>query len=248
MNIAVVDDLESEREKLKACLEEYIQSSRIHCHVRVFENADELLENYKPLLYTVIFLDIYMPGRNGIEAANEIRAVDSDTILVFLTDSMEHMPEAFNCHAYDYIQKPAKPERIKKIMDEITRSQTRADKELTFICDRESYSLPYKDIVALCSAGHYLEISDKNGNTYTTRMTFATVSKEFESENRFLLINRGILVNMDYILNFGNGMCHLEGNISMPSNVRNSKNIEEIWHNYLFSKLRRKSMERSINR
>lgn len=248
MNVAIVDDLQSEREKLKACLDEYIQSSRIHCNIRVFKSADELLENYRPLQYTIIFLDIYMPGKDGIEAANEIRHIDSDTILIFLTDSMEHMPEAFNCHAYDYIQKPAEPERIRRIMDEITKSQTRAEKELTFISDRESISLPYKDIVALCSAGHYLEISDRNGNTYTTRMTFATVSSEFENENRFLLINRGILVNMDYILNFNNGMCHLEGNISMPANVRNSKNIEEIWHNYLFSKLRRKSMERSINR
>ena len=248
MNIAIVDDLQEEREKLKACLDEYIQTSRIHCNVRVCKNAEELMEGYRPLLYTIIFLDIYMPGMSGIEAAEKIRETDSDTILIFLTDSMEHMPEAFNCHAYDYIQKPADPERIRKIMDEITRKQSRAEKALSFISDRESYSIPYKDIVALCSAGHYLEISDRNGNTYTTRMTFAGISKEFEHESRFLLINRGILVNMDYILGFGDGMCQLEGNLSMPANVRNSKNIEEIWHNYLFSKLRRKSMERSINR
>lgn len=71
------------------------------------------------------------------------------------------------------------------------------------------------------------------------------MSEELENEPRFLLVNRGILVNMDFIQKFQDGMCQLEGGIMMPANVRNSKSIEDIWHNYLFTKIRNRSMERS---
>lgn len=245
MNIAIVDDLEEEREKLKKCLDTYAQEKRLECNIRMFTSADEFMAGYRPLLYTIVFLDIYMPGRTGIEAAQEIRTMDNDTILIFLTESMDYMPEAFNCHAYDYIQKPAQQDKISKIMDELMSKNRSDERSFSFISDRENYDIPYADIVAICSSGHYLEITDKKGKTYKTRITFQQVSEELENEPRFLLVNRGILVNMDFIQKFQDGMCQLEGGIMMPANVRNSKSIEDIWHNYLFTKIRNRSMERS---
>ena len=46
-----------------------------------------------------------MEGMTGMEATESIRAMDSDTLIVFLTASEEHMPDAFRFHAYDYISK-----------------------------------------------------------------------------------------------------------------------------------------------
>lgn len=245
MNIAIVDDVEAERDRLKACLEQYAETNSLRYDIRMFEDAEKLLEDYHPFQYSVIFLDIYMPGMSGTDAAEIIRKDDTDTVLVFLTESMDHMPEAFSLHAYDYIKKPADIERITKLMNDIMKQNAESKKALTFVYDRDNMSIPFSDIVALCSSGHYLDITDKNGKVYTTRMTFANAESKLKGEKRFLLINRGILVNMDYIQGFKDGSCQLNGNISMPANVRNAKNIEEIWHNYLFSKIRNKSMERS---
>ena len=244
MNIAIVDDIEEERIRLKTCLEQYAQAKCLQLSVHMFESADSFLEGYRPMLYTVIFMDIFMPGSSGIEAAEAIRKTDKDTTLVFLTESMDHMPEAFSFHAYDYIKKPADLLRITRLMDDIIRRDAASQKSFDFICDKESMSLPYSDIIALCSSGHYLEIIDKNGKSYKTRTTFTTVQDKLQGENRFLLINRGAIVNMDHILEFRDGVCCLEGGASIPANTRKEKEIERIWHNYLFSKVRNRSMER----
>lgn len=245
MNIAIVDDVKEERDRLKSCLEQYAEENSLRYDIRMFENAEELIKNYHPLQYSVIFFDIYMPGMSGTDAAEIIRKDDTDTVLVFLTESMDHMPEAFSLHAYDYIRKPADIDRITKLMNDIMRQNAESKKALTFIYDRDNMSIPFTDIVALCSSGHYLDITDKTGKVYTTRMTFANAEMKLKGETRFLLINRGITVNMDYIQEFKGGSCLLKGGISMPANVRNAKSIEETWHNYLFSKIRNKSMERS---
>ncbi len=58
------------------------------------------------LFAAVIFMDIYMEGMTGMESHRKHScAMDSDTLIVFLTASEEHMPDAFRFHAYDYISK-----------------------------------------------------------------------------------------------------------------------------------------------
>ena len=182
---------------------------------------------------------------SGTDAAEIIRKNDTDTTLVFLTESMDHMPEAFSLHAYDYISKPADITRISRLMNDIIRQTNESSKSLSFVYDRENMSIPYSDIVVLSSSGHYLEITDKHNKIYKIRMTFSSVESALSDEKQFLLINRGVMVNMDHIQKFEDGVCYLEGNINMPANVRNIKNIKAIWRNYLFSKVRRRSMERS---
>ena len=245
MNIAIVDDVKEARDKLKDCLKEYSDTHNLRYDIRTFEDAESFLKAYRPLQFSIIFMDIYMPGMSGTDAAKIIRKTDTDATLVFLTESMDHMPEAFSLHAYDYISKPADITRISKLMDDIIKQTYESTKSLNFIYDRENMSIPYSDIVVLSSSGHYLEITDKHNKTYKTRMTFSSAESDLKKEKQFLLINRGVIVNMDHILKFEDGICYLGGDINMPVNVRNIKNIEAIWRNYLFSKIRRKSMERS---
>ena len=43
---------------------------------------------------------------------------------------------------------------------------------------------------------------------------------------------------MDYIVRFADHSCYLEGNIQLPVNVKNYRQIEEMWKNYIFQKIR----------
>ena len=244
MNIALVDDMQTERDALRDILRSYAAANRLELEIDTFSSAEALLEAYRPFRYTVVFLDIYMGGMTGVEAAERLRAQDSDVLLIFLTSSGEHMPDAFRFHAYDYIQKPADTGRLYRVMDDILKRHTSADVLLTFISDRTEYSLPFGEIVAVCSDGHYLEITDRSGTVYKARMTFSTAAGLLSRDKRFLLILRGILVNMDCILDFNGGACHLKGGLRLPINVRNSRKIEQTWQNYVFSKIRADALEK----
>lgn len=75
ITVAICDDSKPMLESMKACLEEYGNTINHELHIFSFESGEELLNNYN-CRYDIIFLDIKMPGMNGIEAAEKIREKD----------------------------------------------------------------------------------------------------------------------------------------------------------------------------
>lgn len=235
MNIALVDDVQMEMERIKIILKNYAATNSLNIEIDSFSSGEEFLSAYEPFRYSIVFMDIYMNGMSGVDVAKRLRTLDPNAILIFLTGSADHMPDAFRCHAFDYLQKPAKPKDLYRVMDDIIKKCTNLEGHLTFSCNKTDYSIPYGDIIAVCAADHYLEITDKAGKVYKVRATFSSVSKQLIEDNRFLLIIRGTLVNMDYIVCFRDGSCHLKGNMQLPISLRNSKKLEQIWNNYTFT-------------
>lgn len=203
MNIAIVDDSGSDRRLLIDTLKEYFGTNCISADISEFSSAEALLKDYRPFMYTVIFMDIYMDGMTGTEAAAEIRKLDCDTLLVFLTTSDTHRADAFSAHAYDYIQKPVDKKRLVKLMDDIMKLRPESsEKSFTFMCGRTEHKIPFSDLLFVRSDGHYLEIADRAGNTQRTRQNFSSAEETLSQDSRFLLVLRGVIVNMDHILSF----------------------------------------------
>lgn len=247
MNIAIVDDEMRESDRLSEIIKEYASLSGLSLTLSVYHNAEEILDAYKPYAYTAIFMDIYMAGQTGVDAARKILGSDRNAIIIFLTSSEVHMPDAFSIHAYDYINKPAEKKRIFKVLDDVLIRQTEfdTDKRLCFESNKETVSLAYHDILYVKTGErNYLEIMDGYGNTYTTRLTFSETSQSLLSDKRFLLILRGILVNMDYITRIKEGICYLTGDIRLPVNVKKQKELETIWQNYALDRNRNNRTKR----
>ena len=68
-------------------------------------------------------------------------------------------------------------------------------------------------------------------------MTFSDIHSLLEQDSRFLQINRGIIINMDYIDTFVQGTCVLHGGFHLPVSVREYKRLDQVRRNYIFSKL-----------
>ena len=240
MNIAVTDDLQEERTKIRSILAEYAASNYMEISVSEYGNAEELIADYRPLLYSAIFLDIYMDGISGIEAARRIRETDKDVIIVFLTTSEDHMPDAFRLHAYEYVLKPVSKENIFPVMDDILRRTTPANSPaFSFPCQQGVVNVFYDDLVMVATDAHnYLLVLDKENNKFLTRMTFGVANDILLTDKRFLLIRRGVIVNMAYIRKFDDSLLHLTVGSPVPISIRNRKKLEQIWDNYLVDRMR----------
>lgn len=168
MNIAIVDDKSEEREALKTLLTEYTAINSLEIILHEFPSGEIFLSEYTPFTYTVVFLDIYMNGMTGVETAEKIRKTDTDTPVIFLTTSREHMGNAFSVHAFDYIEKPADREKLFTCMDDLLKTKTALYSEtLHFSQDRIEHRLPFPDIVSVNTAKtNYLDITDKKGKVY----------------------------------------------------------------------------------
>ncbi len=246
MNIAIVDDMRNEAAQLENVLKEYAAINKLSLKVTCFPSGEDFLKDYQPYAYTVIFLDIYMGGMNGMETAEKLRELDGNAFIVFLTTSTEHIWSAFSVHAYDYIAKPASSEKLFKVMDDLLKKQTDLNtKTLDFSVNKTEYHIPYQDIVSICTAEtNYLNITDIHGQCFHPRHTFSNVCDELSPDSRFLLINRGVLVNMDYIIHFDNGDCYLRGDLRYRIFTKKQSETEQKWQNYTFSKIRSEQRNR----
>ena len=240
MNIAVVDDISAERENIRRILADYAAASQINLSVSAFDSAEALLADYRALQYSAVFLDIYMEGMSGIDAALRIRESDRDSIIVFLTTSEHHMPEAFRLHAYDYILKPVGRESLFHVMDDILRRTTPVEaSRFSFATPQGETAIAYDDLVMVGTDAHnYLVVTDRAGRAHTTRMTFQAASDILMQDKRFLLIRRGVIVNMAYIGKIDNALCHLTVGEPVPISPRSRKKLEQFWDNYLVDKIR----------
>lgn len=241
MRIAIADDAAVDRILLTETIKEAALACRCRTEVDVFESGDDLLSAFRPYSYSLIFLDIYMEGLDGIDTAKKIRQTDSDVKIIFVTTSSDHMPEAFDVHAYQYLKKTdgkdATLQKVKGLLFEVQKEQSRDPKTFHFISDRQEVSLPYSSLLCIESNGHYTIVTDRRLKKYRSRMTFAQAEEALKDDRRFLTVNRGILVNMDYILSFDGGICTLTHDITFPINVKKSRDINEQRQQYIFSRI-----------
>ena len=119
MRIAIVDDIAEERILLRSRLECQLSRRGIHSDFTEFENGEDFLLASKERPFTVLFLDIYMNGANGIEIAKELRKSDTSCLLIFTTTSTDHALEGFQVRAMHYLVKPYHENEISALTDEM---------------------------------------------------------------------------------------------------------------------------------
>lgn len=79
-------------------------------------NALKIIEDKEP---EVVFIDINIPGKDGLELAEEIKVMLPDTILIFSTAYDKYAIKAFEIKVYDYILKPYDENRIKESLNSV---------------------------------------------------------------------------------------------------------------------------------
>ena len=98
--------LKEERDKLADVLTKQLSRRGIHVNLFEFENGEDFLIAAKERPFTVVFLDIYMSGANGIETARELRTFDSDALLIFYYHFYGSCSDGFKVRAMHYLVKP----------------------------------------------------------------------------------------------------------------------------------------------
>lgn len=105
MKIAVVDDLKGDADLLSGYISKFANEKSMDIDISVFYASFDFLEEYQGG-YDVIFLDIEMPGSNGLEVAREIRSKDEAAGIVFITSMAQYAIRGYEVNAIDFMVKP----------------------------------------------------------------------------------------------------------------------------------------------
>ncbi len=238
-NIAVIDDDNSDIDRLKKDIETYFQQSvREPVNISAFNDGRVFLDAFHPGMFHLVFMDICMNDLNGIDTVKSIRKVDPDLLVVFLTSSEEYAFDAFPLHSFDYILKPYSVERLFQALQEFILKTAAKDPEICVRVPRAEYSVPLGSIIVVQSEGHSVEIRLKDGKTLKCLDTFTKISTQLMSDPRFLPCNKGIIINMDYVLTLDNDKICLEDGSYYPIKVRGRAEIIKTFTSYTIKRLK----------
>ncbi len=122
MRALVVDDEPLVRSELVYAL------GRVSRDIEITEAPDavEALRELAAARFDVVFLDINLPGLNGLEATRVINALPSAPQVVFVTAHDTHAVDAFELAAFDYVVKPVSQDRLARTIERLRSSQSAA--------------------------------------------------------------------------------------------------------------------------
>ena len=195
MRFAIVDDLGTERTLLKERLARQLRQRGTEAELLEFDSGEAFLAAEKAQRFTAAFLDIYMDGLSGMDAAKELRKTDADCLLVFTTTSTDHALEGFQVRAFHYLVKPFSEAELSGLLDEMLAKLPRPEPVLTVKVDGSDIHLRYRDII---SAEHFATA----GKTLAMRQSFKAFTEPLKKDPRFFVCGRGTIINMENAADF----------------------------------------------
>ena len=158
MTIAIVDDIKEERVLLRTRLEKIFHQKDMGFHCCEYENGEAFLEASKDQDITVLCLDIYMDGANGIEIAKEFRKSNKDCLLIFTTTSTDHALDGFQVRALHYLVKPYSENDISALADEILSRIPDSGKYIDVKVNGSNIQIPFRKIIYAEHFSHMIHI------------------------------------------------------------------------------------------
>lgn len=207
MKCIIVDDEPIARKGIQKQVE---QISRLEL-LNSFNSAEAASEFMNANTVDLVFLDIQMPGINGIEFA---RSIPKHTLIIFTTAYSEYALDSYEVDAIDYLVKPIDPVKFRKavdkaityhslLLDEEKKSVENVEDEHIFVkSDRRYFKVNLKDILFVEGLKDYV-IIQLEGQRIITRMNVKTIY-DLLPQNTFFRINRSYIVNKNHIDSFDN--------------------------------------------
>lgn len=235
LDIAICDNQPEEIQTLTRMIRQFQFDRNHNITVDTYSDGNHLLKEYqKPGKYHILFLDIEMPGHNGIETAIKIRNKgDRKTKIIFVSDSLKYMQNSFSVHPFHYLQKPITEGMIMDILTQII-AEFEEQQILYSVIDHAGQETPimvneiqYIDVInsktkELCF--HFPK------NTITTRGTLRQWNGLLEDHN-FFLCRRDILINLLAIHYFSDANIILHSGESVPISRKYRKLIRDQYLN-----------------
>ena len=236
MRIAIVDDLAAERALLKDRLEQQLHRRNVQADILEYESGETFLEAARKEPFTAAFLDIYMNGMTGMEAAKELRKTDTDCLLVFTTTSTDHALEGFQVRALHYLVKPFAEGEIDALTDELLARIPQPEKFMELRVEGGEIRLRYRDIIRAEHFAHVIYVHTTAGKTLATRQSFKAFTAPLKEDPRFFVCGRGVIVNLEHAEDFEDAAFRMEDGSRVFVSQELQKSARQSFMEYLLER------------
>jgi len=239
LQIAVCDDSQEELNLMQAMISEYAQKHPdIEISTKTFISSDTLITEVENGLYfDIYFLDIIMPGTNGMELAGFLRSIGHKSCIVFTTNSPDFSLQAYGVGAIQYLLKPIDQEGFFQLMAELTQ-YLKANFARSLVIDTKNglIKIPCHTIMYAEVRNHtsYIHLSDKRiVESKSMRLPFLDFIAPLLAEKRFIIPHNSYVLNMDYISRMSTKEFELSDGRIIPITRARQKEVRETYLSYV---------------
>ena len=220
LHIAIVEDEEIVRNQEREYIDRYSRENKIDIKISEFESGEAVLAECDRS-FDIMLLDIEMPGMNGMDLARQIRAVDDQVVLVFITNMAQYAIEGYSVDALDFVLKPINYHTFSfKLRRAMERAHTRKDKEIILNVSNGIRRIRISQIYCVDIQNRILHYHTAEGDFYV-RGTLQAAEEEL-GPYHFVKCNHWYLVNLKYVTEINDNLVNVAGTI-LEISRRNKK-------------------------
>ena len=228
IKIAICDDVEKELNKTRDMCNIYrISHPQYDIKLSFFISPMDLLQCivYRER-YDIIFLDIYMPDITGIELAREIRMLDDECQMIFLTSSSAHAVEAFSVHAAHYLVKPYTIKQLEDALDKAITATEKLGKAFVILKIPGGITkINFKDFIYAETERHNQKLHLGNNMTQSVRMSSIEMFQLLSFDHRFYKCGSTYIINLDKVEEINSRYIAFENEEKLPMQRRHYKEM-----------------------
>jgi DNA-binding LytR/AlgR family response regulator len=183
---------------------------------KTFTSQSEALKHMRKFPVDLLFLDIQMPNKNGIDF---YKLLENDVIVIFTTAHSEYAVEGFNVNATDYLLKPFPFERfetaVQKVRNEFNfRNSTSVQTHLMIRADYKLNRIEFDDIIKIEGLDDYVQNHLRNSHKIVARISMKSMMEKLP-EHKFIRVHRSFIIPLNQIKSIQHKSIQI-GDFSVP--------------------------------
>ena len=235
MNIAICDDSELDALEAKKVIRNTLNNLNKEAEIEYYLNAEDiqnkLLKRKEPL--DLLILDIDMPGVSGLDLAEKLRANNLKLLIIFLSNHEEFVFKAIEFQPFRYIRKiKLETEMPIAIQSAVKVIAANSDLQITLETDYGNIRIMMSEIMYYETEKRKVAVILKNGKKLIVTKNI-TEMQEYIQNEKFIMIHRSCVVNVDHVHNIHDYAVILDNNetliVSRPRYKAVKQKILKMW-------------------
>lgn len=237
IKIAFCDDDMEVLHQMNELLDRYRVERNEDITYAAFQSPFELLtEIEKGIRPDILFLDVVMPGQNGMDVAKEIRQYDTNMKIIFLTSSPEFAVESYSVGAYFYQLKPIWEESFFRLMDAVLAECEKKKKSSLILRSKDGITRIDLQQLEYCEVlGRKLLFHLEDGAVLESAGSLDDLAGQLMQYSNFFRPHRSFLVNMEYIQNISSRSIKMVNDAEIPIPHGKCSEIKNTYMEYAFN-------------
>ena len=202
-NIAIIEDEEAMSNQLVSYFAKFGKDYNESFSFAIFNNAETFLKNYKKE-YSVVLMDINLPGMNGMECVKKLRAIDDTVLVVFVTNLSQFAVDGYEVKAFDFVVKPISYYNFSlKLKRALSHLSSLNNYELIISTKDKKYFININQLIYIEIRNHtiiYHLVNEEIKGSGTLKSLYTNLKK-----HHFAFCNQCYLVNLAFVKGIDDG-------------------------------------------